>query len=280
MTDEEPSEYTCPECGSAFTEGAERCPVCDTVFDWAEETDYVCPECGARVPHDSKSCPECGAVFVAEGEVHDKGIDAMLEAAVAETIVTPKREVPPSEWEEQSPEGIAAPEGAESVAPPEAGGAEVTPEPSAAVQGLAAPAEAGTKAHDERALPAKSAKPATPAKPAKPAKPATPATSATPAKPAAPVPEGASPGAKAKVRTARRFPGGFTWVGLVFIILAGIALAMTVIALRWDTISSGSKYETIGAMQSMVIATGIAAFVVCAFVSMWDLLRGPRPADR
>ena len=254
MADDEPVEYTCPECGSAFAEGAESCPVCGTAFDWAEETDYVCPECGARVPLDSKSCPECGAQFVADVGGPDKGIDAMLEAAVAETIVTPKREEPPSEWEEAAPGAPAKIEGPQSIEAPKSEADGTAPEPTVAAEERAPPAqdkaaEAAAPAHVEEEGPAQGAR----------------------------GPEATfRPGAHA----SRRYAGGFSWVGLLFVILAGIALALTVVALRWDAISSGSRYETIGAMQSMVIVVGIAAFVICAFVSMWDLLRGPRPAER
>ncbi len=258
MAEEEPNEYTCPECGSAFMEGAESCPVCGTVFDWSEETDYVCPECGARVPHDSKSCPECGAQFVTEGEGHDRGIESMLEAAVAESIVTPKKDGASSGGAEAATDAGAAPEGTGAAATAAAvgEGAGKVPEPPApeeAREAPPAPAKAATGRAREPVEEAKGAK-----------------RSARAAEKAAP------PTAPAR----RRYPGGFSWVGLLFIILAGVALALTVVALRWDAISSGSRYETIGAMQSMVIVAGIAGFIVCAFVSMWDLLRGPRPQEQ
>ena len=258
MADEEPSEYTCPECGSAFVEGAESCPVCGTAFDWSEETDYVCPECGARVPHDSKSCPECDAQFVADVGPHDKGIESMLEAAVAETIVTPKRDAAPSEWEEAAPDAPgapAAPEEAVTAAVAVEGDDGKVPDVPAPEEPDKAPeiAKATTGQARERVREAKGTK--------------RPVVGA-----GEPVPQGAS--------AKRRYPGGFSWVGLLFVILAGIALVLTVVALRWDAISSGSRYETIGSMQSMVIVAGIAGFIFCAFVSMWDLVRGPRPHER
>lgn len=256
MAEEEPNEYTCPECGSAFVEGAESCPVCGTVFDWSEETDYVCPECGARVPHDSKSCPECGAQFVVEGEGTDRGIESMLEAAVAETIVTPKKDGASSEGEAAVPEAPAALEEtghAEEVVEGDEGDVPGAPAPEEAREAPPAPAKAATAQAREPVKEAKASRRGT---------------------------EAAGKAAPPTASARRRYPGGFSWVGLLFIIMAGIALALTVVALRWDAISSGSKYETIGAMQSMVIVTGIAGFIVCAFVSMWDLLRGPRPQER
>jgi NADH:ubiquinone oxidoreductase subunit H len=72
----------------------------------------------------------------------------------------------------------------------------------------------------------------------------------------------------------KRYLGGFTLVGLVFVILAGVALVLTIIALRWDGISSGSKYEAIGSIQSLVILLGLVVFVFCAVASVYDLLRG------
>lgn len=258
MADEEPIEYTCPECGSAFVEGAESCPVCGTAFDWSEETDYVCPECGARVPHDSKSCPECDAQFVVDAGAHDKGIESMLEAAVAETIVTPKRDAVPSEWEEAVPDASDVPAASEETVPAALaveGDEDKVPEVPAPEEPRKAPepAKATTDQARERVREAKGAK-----RPVEGA--------------GEPAPQGASP--------KRRYPGGFSWVGLLFVILAGVALVLTVVALRWDAISSGSRYETIGSMQSMVIVAGIAGFILCAFVSMWDLLRGPRPIER
>jgi DNA-directed RNA polymerase subunit RPC12/RpoP len=251
LTDEEPQEYTCPECGSAFPEGSEKCPDCGLVFDWSEETDYICPDCGATVHGEAGACPECGAQFVHDlkqdtGYAEERTIDAMLDAAVAETLVSPSREkldLTPVDAEETSVgEGAQDADGGPA---PEEG---VPPAPAIGDSGTATESEE----YEEIEIPAEGEEAA---------------PSATPPK-------------KRPRATARRYAGGFTKVGLVFVVLSGVALVLTIVALRWDAISSGSRYETIGTMQSMVIMAGIAGFMVSALLSVWDLLRGPRTAEQ
>lgn len=251
MTEEEPQEYTCPECGSAFPEGSEKCPECGLVFDWSEETDYICPDCGATVHGEAGECPECGAQFIHE-HVEERGygeprtIDAMLDAAVAETLVSPSRDELDTAAEESAEAPVSGTEGEplEDQAPEEG-----EPEESAAEGPEAAAAEGD---YEEIEGP----------------------------EGAGEAGEGPPPPTKRPKAGARRYAGGFTMVGIVFVVLSGVALVLTIVALRWDAISSGSKYETIGTMQSTVIMAGIAGFVVCALVSVWDLLRGTRATQQ
>ncbi len=220
-------EYECPECGTTFLEGAERCPNCGTEFDWEEEPEYECPECGTKVQPDTKECPGCKAQFVPEGW-EDLGHDEvtfeddlpasdyeMLEAAVAETIVLPKRDEAAEAAEEGAP-------GEEPEAPPEEQADEEVATGEAAE---------GVEAMD------------------------------------------------LVERVPQRYPGGFTLVGLVFIVLSGVALILTIVALRWDTLARGMEYETIGSTQMTIVMAGLVGFIVCAAISVYDLFRGPKEAD-
>jgi DNA-directed RNA polymerase subunit RPC12/RpoP len=146
LTEDEPQEYTCPECGSAFPEGSEKCPECGLVFDWSEETDYICPDCGATVHGEAGECPECGAQFVHEhtaerGYAEERTIDAMLDAAVAETLVTPIRD----ELDLAAGETAEAPveESEDASLATQAPEAEEPSEPAGEGAGTAAEGEAG-----------------------------------------------------------------------------------------------------------------------------------------
>jgi hypothetical protein len=201
------------------------------------------------------------------GYPEERTIDAMLDAAVAETLVMPPREEPDvgseqpaaSEGEAgESPQGTSAAQGEPTDATDEAA---QTSGAEGEVGEAGEAAEAGEAGEEEQyeEIPV-SAK-------SEPREPRTPPSKRRP-KPSAAKPQ------------ARRYAGGFTKVGLVFVILSGIALVLTIVALRWDSITHGSHYETIGTMQSMVIMMGIAGFVVCALVSVWDLLRGARAVEQ
>jgi hypothetical protein len=271
-------DLECPNCGAEYAEGTARCPSCGLDFDGLPELDYECPDCGATVPRDAPECPSCGAQFIAD-EADDVGtasskapggaIDEMLEAAVKETIVTPKKD------EVAAPAAGRPPSAA--MPPGEGTGARV----AASDWVEEAPPEATTEAGEE--APVEGSAGAAPE-----AEPPALETGEAARGMAAGVPEGpveAKPRRPARVTVAkapaatRRYAGGFTLVGLAFVILAGIALVLTIIALRWDAISSGSKYEAIGSMQSLIILLGLAAFVFCAVVSVYDLLRGPKGGD-
>lgn len=273
-------DFVCPGCGSELPADTVKCPSCGLELDTVGEPDYECPDCGATVPHDARDCPSCGAQFILDEEedaaspkAHGVAIDEMLEAAVKETIVTPKRDEAAAPAVAEPPSG-AAPTEAGAVGPGTASEwvedvpAEAAPEGGEAVAGEA-PAGAPPAEHlaDEDV-------------PEEPAGPATAEAEEAPKAAAGDRPPGQDRPTTAKAPTVpRRYAGGFTSVGMVFVILAGIALVLTIVALRWDAISSGSKYEAIGSMQSLVILLGLAAFVFCAVVSVYDLLRGPKGID-
>jgi len=289
MSDGDGLDFECPGCGAEFAEGTASCPSCGLELDWEEEPDYECPDCGSTVPHEARDCPVCGAQFIL-GEADEEeisatkaqggAIDEMLEAAVKETMVSPKRDegpqpsTPPPSGDGPAPEAEAPGEGTDALPAAKDWVEEAPPE---------AIAEAGEGAPDEAEAPAEAA----------------PADAEAPAKEmgvekgeemgeetAAEAPKGPvgvkrpKPAPEAVARSPRvapkRYLGGFTLVGLVFVILAGVALVLTIIALRWDAISSGSKYEAIGSMQSLVILLGLVAFVFCAVASVYDLLRGAK----
>lgn len=79
----------------------------------------------------------------------------------------------------------------------------------------------------------------------------------------------------------RLYPGGFTLLGLVFAILALMALAFTIVVARYDTWVQGAAEESMGDNQLMMFYMGLSAFAVFIFIAVADLLRTPRarPAE-
>jgi hypothetical protein len=73
----------------------------------------------------------------------------------------------------------------------------------------------------------------------------------------------------------RLYPGGFTLVGLVFAILALLALAFTILMARYDTWVQGAAEESMGDNQLMLFYAGLLAFAVCILIAVVDLLRTP-----
>jgi len=273
-------DFVCPSCGSGLPEDTSKCPTCGLELDTVGEPDYECPDCGEMVPHDARDCPSCGAQFimdeaeaedVASSKAHGGAIDEMLEAAVKETIVTPKRDEAVVPTAEQP---------ASRAVPPEAG----TGDPGAASQWVEeVPSETGAEAGRVSAgvAPAEAAPAGSPTEgmvSEVAAGKASGTVAEAPKGPAEgkPLPKPAPPAMARAPGAPRRYAGGFTFLGMVFVILAGVALVLTIIALRWDAISTGSKYEAIGGMQSLIIMLGLAAFVFCAVASVYDLLRGAK----
>lgn len=74
----------------------------------------------------------------------------------------------------------------------------------------------------------------------------------------------------------RLYPGGFTLVGLVFTMLALLALVLTIVVARYDTWVQGAAEESMGENQLMMFIAGLATFVVFIAVAVADLLRTPR----
>ena len=69
------------------------------------------------------------------------------------------------------------------------------------------------------------------------------------------------------------YAGLFSVVGLAFIVLTVAALIATILALRWDTWINGAAEESIGDRQVLFVYLGVAGTVVCAIVSVVDVLR-------
>jgi predicted RNA-binding Zn-ribbon protein involved in translation (DUF1610 family) len=287
LVEDEGMDFVCPSCGAELPEDTSRCPSCGLDLDIVGEPDYECPDCGAMVPHEARDCPSCGAQFIldeAEDEIvssskaHGGAIDEMLEAAVKETIVTPKKDEVAAPTSERPPSAAVPPE--EGTGAPGAASdwvEEVTPE-AVSGTGEEAPGEGPAEAVPAAEPPAQEAEEGK-AEGTVEGEAAGAPEAHVEAKPRRPEPEPAPATASRAPAAPRRYAGGFTLVGLAFVILAGVALVLTIIALRWDAISSGSKYEAIGSMQSLVILLGLAAFVFCAVVSVYDLLRGPKGSD-
>ncbi len=83
--------------------------------------------------------------------------------------------------------------------------------------------------------------------------------------------------AGSKARTyPRLYPGGFTLVGLVFAIMALLALAFTIVVARYDTWIQGAAEESMGDNQMMFFYAGLVAFAVFIVIAVADLLRTPR----
>lgn len=89
-------------------------------------------------------------------------------------------------------------------------------------------------------------------------------------------PEGPPAGADAVGQYPRLYPGGFTLLGLVFAILALLALLFSIVVARYDTWIQGAAEESMGDDQLMFFYAGLLAFTVCITIAVADLLRTPR----
>jgi hypothetical protein len=74
----------------------------------------------------------------------------------------------------------------------------------------------------------------------------------------------------------RLFPGGFTTLGITFVILAAIAFVFTVVMARYDTWIQGAAEETMGQNQRTMFIAGLLGFAVSIVVAIYDLLRTPK----
>ena len=84
------------------------------------------------------------------------------------------------------------------------------------------------------------------------------------------------PAADAVEAYPRIYPGGFTLVGLVFAILALLALAFTIVVGRYDTWVQGAAEESMGDNQMMLFYAGLSAFAISILIAVVDLLRTPK----
>ncbi len=74
------------------------------------------------------------------------------------------------------------------------------------------------------------------------------------------------------------YPGGFTVVGILFIVIAIMALLFTIVMARYDTWVQGAAEESMGDNQRMLFYSGLAVFAGCIMVAVVDLLRTPKGA--
>jgi hypothetical protein len=74
----------------------------------------------------------------------------------------------------------------------------------------------------------------------------------------------------------RLYPGGFTLLGLVFLVLALLALGFTILVARYDTWIQGAAEESMGNDQLTMFYAGLVSFTVFVIVAVIDLLRTPR----
>jgi predicted RNA-binding Zn-ribbon protein involved in translation (DUF1610 family) len=84
------------------------------------------------------------------------------------------------------------------------------------------------------------------------------------------------PAADADEAYPRLYPGGFTLVGLVFAILAILALAFTIVVARYDTWVQGAAEESMGDNQMMLFYASLSAFAISILIAVVDLLRTPK----
>jgi DNA-directed RNA polymerase subunit RPC12/RpoP len=82
--------------------------------------------------------------------------------------------------------------------------------------------------------------------------------------------------ASAEATYPRLYPGGFTLVGMVFIVLALLALVFTIVVARYDTWIQGASEESMGDNQLTMFYAGLAAFTVFVMIAIIDLLKTPR----
>jgi hypothetical protein len=75
-----------------------------------------------------------------------------------------------------------------------------------------------------------------------------------------------------ELKGPRLYGGFFSVLGLAFVILTILAFIVTVITLRWDMWINGAAEETIGDQQMLCIYLGTVGIVVCAVVSLVDVV--------
>jgi predicted RNA-binding Zn-ribbon protein involved in translation (DUF1610 family) len=78
----------------------------------------------------------------------------------------------------------------------------------------------------------------------------------------------------------RLYPGGFTLLGLVFLVLALLALGFTILVARYDTWVQGAAEESMGDDQLTMFYAGLVAFTVFVIIAVIDLLRTPKAKAR
>jgi DNA-directed RNA polymerase subunit RPC12/RpoP len=224
--------------------------------DW--ELEYECPECGATFPEGAEKCPDCGTEFDwdEEPEYECPECGAKVQPDTKECPIC-KAQFVPEGWEDISRDEAVI-EGdlpasdyemleaavAETIVLPKQDEAEEAPEEGALGEEPEAPPSEEVA---EEAPPEEVAEEAD--------------------------------ALEAAERAPQRYPGGFSLVGLVFIILSGGALIFTIVALRWDTLARGMEYESIGSTQMSIVMVGLVGFIVCAAISVYDLFRGPKEVD-
>ena len=71
------------------------------------------------------------------------------------------------------------------------------------------------------------------------------------------------------------YPGGFTAIGMAFVVLAIMAFVFTLVMARYDTWVQGAAEESMGDNQRIMFFAGLLAFAVCIVVAIADLLRNP-----
>ncbi len=76
----------------------------------------------------------------------------------------------------------------------------------------------------------------------------------------------------------KRYPGGFTAIGILFIAIAITALVFTIVMARYDTWVQGAAEESMGDNQKMLFYAGLVVFAGCIMVAVADLLRTPKGA--
>jgi RNA polymerase subunit RPABC4/transcription elongation factor Spt4 len=230
-------EYVCPECGDTFEEGAEECASCGLEFDWSEEMEYLCPECGTIVDPDQSRCPGCSAKFST-----DEHGDVIIEYE--------PEEAPPSVEELLDtaidevmvrPNGsIEIPESAPVEEPPVEPPRNLAPKkPTKTVQIVKKPPHASGLEGRPIASKKSAREPSTPS-------------------------------------TPRLYPGGFTRMGMVFVVLAFLSIVFTVVMARYDTWIQGAAEESMGDNQRMLFIGGLITFSISIIVAIYDLLRTPR----
>jgi len=76
-------------------------------------------------------------------------------------------------------------------------------------------------------------------------------------------------------RAPRRwlFMGVLSAVGLVFFVLAILAVVGTAVLMHWDVWIGGAAKESIGDRQRLLTYLGIVGIAVCAIVAIVDILR-------
>jgi hypothetical protein len=250
-------EYECPTCGAGLKGTDSKCPSCGLELDWSSEPTCECPECGGEVASTADHCDECGARFVREGPdgppVEDgvdgpTSIDEILEDAIDAT--TDVRADAGSEDDAQEVDLDISEE--DSAELPEMDAEEPSaPGPSRVREDVPAggPSSARRASRVEGRAPPRSGQGGG---------------------------RHAGPRPPEAVRVVRLYPGGFSRWGLALVGIALVALAATLLVVRWDTLVLGAEYETVGRLQWTVIALGVAVFLASAALSVVDILRSSK----